>query len=104
MVVVAARKKEACYLGGGPAVCPHPHPTPVSKSCPLQSVTFPSLVVPATCPVAMVTISGWTARLRERTDGQGSVGGSGLTAGPGHPSHGRLKSQGLGYSFHKLAE
>lgn len=38
---------------------------------------FPSLVVPATCPVAMVTISGWTARLTgEKTDGQGLVGGS----------------------------
>ena len=27
-------------------------------------LTFPSLDVPATCPVAIVTLSGWTARLK----------------------------------------
>ncbi len=30
------------------------------------SLTFPSEEVPATCPVAMVILSGWTARLVER--------------------------------------
>lgn len=28
------------------------------------SLTLPSLDVPATCPVAMVTMSGWMARLQ----------------------------------------
>lgn len=91
-MVVAARKKEARYLGAGAPVCPHHHPTPVSRCLPLQSVTFPSFVVPATCPVAMVTISGWTARLRERTDGQGSGGGRGLRAA-WDPSQSRPMSQ-----------
>lgn len=69
-------REERPVTWGGPAACPPPPKTPlVSWFCPRHSVTFPSLVVPATCPVAMVTISGWTARLRrERTDGQGSEG------------------------------
>lgn len=71
-------RKETGLLPGGAQLPAPPRPTPVSWPCPLHSVTFPSLVVPATCPVAMVTISGWTARLqRERTDGQVSVGARG---------------------------
>lgn len=70
------RKEKPVAWGEAQLPAPrHPKTPLVSWSCPLHSVTFPSLVVPATCPVAMVTISGWTAKLkRERTDGQGSVG------------------------------
>lgn len=71
-------RKEIGLFPGGPDACPPSlysptltqDATPVCQSCFLHSVTFPSFVVPATCPVAMVTISGWTARLkRERIDG-----------------------------------
>lgn len=51
------QKREAQLLMGG-AVSISP-----SVQCPLPTDTLPSFVVPATCPVAMVTISGWTARL-----------------------------------------
>ena len=74
----AAGRREASYLGGltpSPPPQPRTHNSiPASRSCPLHSVTFPSLVVPATCPVAMVTISGWTARLRREAQVEGTQG------------------------------
>lgn len=36
-----------------------------SMSADMCSLTLPSKEVPATCPVAMVILSGWTARLQE---------------------------------------
>lgn len=85
------RERPVTGGGGGQAACTPPK-TPLQCLGPDVSplfVTFPSLVVPATCPVAMVTISGWTARLRrERTDGQGSVG----ARGPRTPPHSMARS------------
>lgn len=52
------QKREAQLLLGGGLVSISP-----SVQCLLPMDTLPSFVVPATCPVAMVTISGWTARL-----------------------------------------
>lgn len=54
--------------------CGHPsRQLSVSLCDGMYCLTLPSEVVPATCPVAMVILSGWTARLqgvRGRPKGQ----------------------------------
>ena len=40
---------------------------PQVMNIPPTRITLPSLEVPATCPVAMVTMSGWMAKLKKET-------------------------------------
>lgn len=54
------KREKQLLWGGGESQ----FPVPVLCVVPTPTDTLPSFVVPATCPVAMVTISGWTARLR----------------------------------------